>query len=247
MPPTPFSPRRGDLSQSAFTLIELLTVIAIIGILAAIVIASVSKVRETARKAQCISKVRQLVVGTVAYGNDNRGRPPHPNLTNDGSPTFSGTPHFYSAPAYDQTLRSYLGDRFEALYTSERLAQIDSYNPQIQKEAAAGGQEPYPYVHFSYFQRSHVSGGTGTPVAEYADLFKDLRNPPMQYALWGTLAFRTTAKTLAYAEANNDQSIPLSGMFAGYADGSVSWVRADDLVRFSNGGYYWPRPKGQPR
>jgi prepilin-type N-terminal cleavage/methylation domain-containing protein len=57
----------------AFTLIELLTVIAIIGILAAILIPVVGKVRATARAAVGVGNIRQLVMATLAYAGDNRG------------------------------------------------------------------------------------------------------------------------------------------------------------------------------
>ncbi|RRJ94345.1 DUF1559 domain-containing protein [Opitutaceae bacterium TAV4] len=60
------------LSATAFTLIELLTVIAIIGILAAIIIPTVGKVRESARTAQCVSNLRQLALASQAYGADNK-------------------------------------------------------------------------------------------------------------------------------------------------------------------------------
>lgn len=59
---------------SAFTLIELLTVIAIIGILAAILIPVVASVREAARSAQCMSNLRQIALGMVAGIGDNNGR-----------------------------------------------------------------------------------------------------------------------------------------------------------------------------
>ncbi|MDR1281645.1 MAG: prepilin-type N-terminal cleavage/methylation domain-containing protein [Opitutaceae bacterium] len=51
----------------AFTLIELLTVIAIIGILAAISIPTIGHVREQAKTAQCASGLRQLGVAVSLY------------------------------------------------------------------------------------------------------------------------------------------------------------------------------------
>ncbi|MDR1283221.1 MAG: prepilin-type N-terminal cleavage/methylation domain-containing protein [Opitutaceae bacterium] len=56
----------------AFTLIELLTVIAIIGILAAIIIPVVGKVRKTALKAQSMSNVRSCAQAALLYASDNK-------------------------------------------------------------------------------------------------------------------------------------------------------------------------------
>lgn len=57
---------------NAFTLIELLTVIAIIGILAAIIIPTVGKVRQSARRAECASNLRQLHTAIMLHAQDEK-------------------------------------------------------------------------------------------------------------------------------------------------------------------------------
>lgn len=60
----------------AFTLIELLTVIAIIGILAAILIPVVGAVRERARGAVCQTNLRSIGMAMFLFAEDNHGRLP---------------------------------------------------------------------------------------------------------------------------------------------------------------------------
>ena len=64
------------LRRRAFTLIELLTVIAIIGILAAILIPVIGSMREKARATQCTANLRTWGNATGMYVADNKGRLP---------------------------------------------------------------------------------------------------------------------------------------------------------------------------
>jgi prepilin-type N-terminal cleavage/methylation domain-containing protein/prepilin-type processing-associated H-X9-DG protein len=66
-------PHAAPAGRRAFTLIELLTVIAIIGILAAIIIPTVGKVRAAARASHSASNLRQIAQAVRLYADDHRG------------------------------------------------------------------------------------------------------------------------------------------------------------------------------
>ncbi len=64
------SPRKRTSIQSAFTLIELLTVIAIMVVLAAILFPVFAQAKEAAKKASCINQLKQLSIAVLLYAGD---------------------------------------------------------------------------------------------------------------------------------------------------------------------------------
>jgi prepilin-type N-terminal cleavage/methylation domain-containing protein/prepilin-type processing-associated H-X9-DG protein len=71
--------------KKAFTLIELLVVIAIIAILAAILFPVFARARENARRASCMSNLKQIALGMQMYIQDYDSRYPSPYALDESS------------------------------------------------------------------------------------------------------------------------------------------------------------------
>ncbi|MBL4810125.1 MAG: DUF1559 domain-containing protein [Phycisphaerales bacterium] len=79
----------GQTRPSGFTLIDVLVSIAVIAILIGIMLPSISKVRESARKVICSSDMRQIGLGMNLYAEDNKSILPSSVFLDDDGGRFA--------------------------------------------------------------------------------------------------------------------------------------------------------------
>jgi prepilin-type N-terminal cleavage/methylation domain-containing protein/prepilin-type processing-associated H-X9-DG protein len=121
---TPNSFRR----PAAFTLVELLAAIAILGFLAALIVPTANACLERARQSRKISAARHLMTAYHLAANDNRGRLlaglEHGAVARNETGDVIGFAE--AAKRWPHRLRPYLGDRFrDTLYVNEQSLHYD--------------------------------------------------------------------------------------------------------------------------
>lgn len=98
----PANPRHLSGGSQAFTLTELLVVIVIIAILAALLLPAMASAREKGRRTVCISNARQIALGLQVYVQDHDGRIPY----GPKAPPFTSPANFYPSTGAPTSLLS---------------------------------------------------------------------------------------------------------------------------------------------
>jgi len=131
--------RSRNTHDSGFTLVEMLTVVGVIGVLLGVVLPTVSSVRVTQRKTAEMAAARQLMVAYIAYATDNddlvlpghkaglRARDDHGHVVQDEP-----------ASRYPWRIAPYLSSSIDALYLGSQR--------ELLEEARQTGEEEYVYT-----------------------------------------------------------------------------------------------------
>lgn len=239
----------------AFTLVELLVVIGIIGILIAILLPAMAKVRVQGIRTQCLSNLRQVLTATFSYAADNKGwlpyrgsevnHTPHQmyttsSLVNTPNPKWDLNQSFiykYLASSKNESKKLRGDIMFCVGQLAARNADTPSYDREYvtyqyynytPRDAATIWQVPRPSI-----ERLGKKNAANIPVWGCLTLENPVASLPTQWSHTGY-----SAKTKLYWKELN----------VVYLNGSGMWARDREVqpyMKTSSGVvYYWAKPIG---
>lgn len=101
-------------TKQSFTLLELLIVVAIIGILVSILLPSLNKARLKAKRALCLSNLKQLNIAQTLYSMDNNGKQLSSSIGTDWETSSTASLHVWNKDTIDPFVENYLNGNIQA-------------------------------------------------------------------------------------------------------------------------------------
>lgn len=213
---------RGRKGLRGFTLIEMLVVIAIIMILAAILLPVLQRAREQARRTSCQSNLRQSVIGTTNYALERKGKLPPGNAGTWGGTfgvdsTYAVASNVPMGTSLLVTTGQITGDAARMFYCPSWTDVCHQYGVKLSRPNYDGNNEhggwqptgvslPVHHVGVSYAYRD--SFGPGTNEA-----------PDLRMSNLSTTAFLADHWVLAWGYTMGHKE----GYSTAYLDGHVVW------------------------
>jgi prepilin-type N-terminal cleavage/methylation domain-containing protein/prepilin-type processing-associated H-X9-DG protein len=216
--------------EAAFTLMELLVVLAIIAVLTAIVVPMLRASIAASRRAACVSNLRQIGVGIAAYAADNNGQIPYgpkaPPFTNPldfypstGAPTSLLSLQSGAPVGLGLLLSPYLTKNPNVLFCPGADQPVN-VAAQLAKVGKGQAQSSYYYRHGSNSNLFDPGGIPPTPHIHLADLGVNSQNVPVRALVMDTVFLASKAfSTFGINTMTNHQGLWVNVL---YSDGHVN-------------------------
>jgi prepilin-type processing-associated H-X9-DG protein/prepilin-type N-terminal cleavage/methylation domain-containing protein len=234
------------MKTRAFTLLEILIVIGIIALLAAILFPAFGRVREAGRRTTCASNLKQISLAFTQYAQDYKF---YPVLSDDGSygsfPSPPGTP----CGAWPDKMLPYVKEKSIFVCPSDLDHRYDTGCPpddtsnpdhHVNYRGSYSFNDPYGSLYFN--------PTTKQPTASYSDTHGA---SPMRYTrpsstilisdgvnyYWaGNIAPGYTQPPPTDVASLSNYGVPnrhSGGINVAFADGHVKWMSLDSLLKLS--------------
>jgi prepilin-type N-terminal cleavage/methylation domain-containing protein/prepilin-type processing-associated H-X9-DG protein len=221
--------------KRGFTLIELLVVIAIIAILAAILFPVFARAREKARQSNCLSNVKQIMLGMKQYVSDyDQSYPPGiirtvgSWTTPDGTATTGNLPWFLAIEPYMKNVQILNCPSVSTQYDGGTSFNDISYGMNEWLSMTGGRYGMYEYAYYNRYgpiQEKDINfpsetmcigekGDTGSYIIDC--LLWDYRN-------YGVATDNDNGRTNLALDRHNE------GLNVGFVDGHAKWLKGSNI------------------
>ena len=217
--------------SKGFTLIELLVVVAIISILASILFPVFARARENARRASCVSNLKQIGLGVMMYVQDYDERYPmcYDNAPNAGNWKNFTEPYVKSTQVFLCPSTSWKGSYTHGNYTANRSMLTDGdRSPEETLSIAAMPSAAGTYMIFDGSAVRTMSSNVYAPRLDKVQYLPGTGTGSANDVPTGGYSFSSTYQSL---QSDFDSGRHFGGINMLFADGHVKWLQSQTIVK----------------